>query len=173
MMPNEPKLRVAPPRQRNAQLSQEGSATFEGDSATANATGDLKSLANSYLQRKERNQQRNHHATNAPNTTQLSGDIQEVKVAQVADGFTYSEEAPDWLAWIDERCPLVPEDRRHVATGLLRLHQRMQQRLAERYVETWKQAADNEPAIHKRDNVGRRAANLVITRLKREGENDW
>lgn len=170
MMTNEPKLRVAPPRQRNPQLSQEGSATFAGASATSNATGDLKSLANSYLQRKERNQQRNHYATEAPKTAQLSGDFQGVKVAQVAEGFTYSEEVPDWLEWIAERCPLVPEDYRHVATGLLRLHPRMQQRLAERYVEEWRAAADDEPTYHKRDNAGRHAANLIITRLKRGAE---
>ena len=76
----------------------------------------------------------------------------------------------DWLEWIAERCPLVPEDRRHVATGLLRLHPRMQQRLAERYVETWRSAADDEPTYHKRDNAGRHAANLIITRLKRGAE---
>lgn len=170
MMPHEPKLRVAPPRQRNPQLSQESSATFEASSATANATGDLKALANSYLQRKERNQQRNHDATEAPKTAQLSGDFQGSKVAQVAGGSTYSEEVPDWLDWIAERCPLVPEDRRHVAAGLLCLHPRMQQRLAERYVEEWRAAADDEPTYHKRDNAGRRAANLIITRLKRGAE---
>lgn len=98
----------------------------------------------------------------------------------VVDG-AYSENKPDvqpvtttdWLEWIAERCPLVPEDYRHVATGLLRLHPRMQQRLAERYVETWQTAADVETVLHKRDNVGRRAANLVITRLRRENEYDW
>ncbi|MGP9498585.1 hypothetical protein [Halomonas sp. AOP43-D1-4] len=79
---------------------------------------------------------------------------------------TCSEEVPDWLEWIAERCLLVPEDRRHVATGLLRLHPRMQQRLAERYVEEWRTAADDEPTYHKRDNAGRRAANLIITKLK-------
>ncbi|MGO2146359.1 hypothetical protein [Halomonas sp.] len=166
MMPSEPKLRVAPPRQRNPQLSQDCSATFEASSATTNATSDLKSLANNYLQRKERNQQRNHDATEAPKTAQLSGDIQGAKVAQVADGSTYSEEVPDWLEWIAQRCPLVPEDRRHVATGLLRLHLKMQQRLAERYVETWQAAANKEPKPHRKDNAGRRAANLIITRLK-------
>ncbi|MEC9305832.1 MAG: hypothetical protein VX449_09700 [Pseudomonadota bacterium] len=170
MMTNEPKLRVAPPRQRNPQLSQDCSATFEASSATTNATSDLKSLANNYLQRKERNQQRNHDATEAPKTAQLSGDIQGAKVAQVADGSTYSEEVPDWLEWIAQRCPLVPEDYRHVATGLLRLHPRMQQRLAERYVEEWRAAADDEPTYHKRDNAGRHAANLIITRLKRGAE---
>lgn len=166
MMPHEPKLRVAPPRQRNPQLSQGTSATFEASSATANATGDLKSLANSYLQRKERN----HDATEAPKTAQLSGDFQGGKVAQVADVSTYSEEVPDWLDWIAQRCPLVPEDRRHVAAGLLRLHPRIQKRLAERYVEAWRAAADDEPMYHKRDNAGRRAANLIITKLKRGAE---
>ncbi|MFI0473457.1 hypothetical protein ACGLWX_12145 [Halomonas sp. HMF6819] len=170
MMPSEPKLRVAPPRQRNPQLSQDGGATFEASRATDNATGDLKSLANSYLQRKERNQQRNHDATEDPKTAQLSGNFEGVKVAQFADVSTYSEEVPDWLEWIAQRCPLVPEDRRHVVAGLLRLHPRMQQRLAERYVEAWRAAADDEPMYHKRDNAGRRAANLIITKLKRGAE---
>lgn len=76
----------------------------------------------------------------------------------------------DWLDWIVQRCPLVPEDRRHVAAGLLRLHPRIQQRLAERYVEAWRTAADDEPMYHKRDNAGRRAANLIITKLKRGAE---
>lgn len=79
----------------------------------------------------------------------------------------------DWLEWIAERCPLVPEDRVHVSLGLIRLHPRMQQRLAERYVETWQTAADGETVTHKRENVGRRAANLVISRLKRDSEYDW
>lgn len=75
-----------------------------------------------------------------------------------------------WLEWIAERCPMAPEDCRHVAIGLLRLHPRIQQRIAERYVETWQVAASLEPKSHRKDNAGRRAANLVITRLKREGE---
>lgn len=95
----------------------------------------------------------------------------------VADG-PYLEKNADigpqtstgWLAWIAERCPLVPEDSRYVAIALLRLHPRMQQRLAERYVEEWRAAANDEPTHHKRDNAGRRAANLFITRLKREYE---
>lgn len=170
MMPTDPKLRVAPPRQRNAQLSQKGSATFAGDGATDSATVDLKTLANRYLQRKERNQQRNQAATEGPKTAQLSEDCQGVKVAPATEGFTYSEEAPDWLTWIATQCRLAPEDRRHVAMGLLRLHPRIQQRIAERYVETWQMAASLEPKPHRKDNAGRNAANLVITRLKREGE---
>jgi len=170
MIASDQKLRVAPPRQRNAQLSQETSATFEASCATANATGDLKSLANSYLQRKERNQQRNHDATDAPKTAQLSGDFQGGKVAQVADDSTYSEEVPDWLDWIAQRCPLLPEDKAHVARGLYRLHPRIQQRLAERYAETWRRGHDAEQSAVKQENAGRRAANLIITKLLKGDE---
>ncbi|MGP9679590.1 hypothetical protein ACT3TC_13250 [Halomonas sp. AOP27-A1-41] len=83
------------------------------------------------------------------------------------------ETLTDWLEWIAARCPLAPEDRRHVATGLLRLHPRMQKRLSERYVEAWQATANVEPKSHRKDNAGRHAANLVITRLKREGEYGW
>jgi|GEM_PF-2070061 hypothetical protein len=76
----------------------------------------------------------------------------------------------DWLEWIAERCPLVPEDYRHVAVGLMRLHPKMQQRLAERYIEEWHAAAEEQSTYHKRDNAGRRAANLLITRLGGEYE---
>lgn len=76
----------------------------------------------------------------------------------------------DWLEWIAERCPLVPEGRRHVATALLRLHPRMQKRLSERYVETWQAAANIETKSHRKHNACRHAANLVITRLKLEEE---
>lgn len=78
--------------------------------------------------------------------------------------------ATDWLGWIDARCALVPEDRPHIATTMMLLHPRLQQRLAERYIEAWRAAADDEPIHHKRDNAGRRAANLIVTRLKRGAE---
>lgn len=74
-------------------------------------------------------------------------------------------ESTDWLTWIADRCAVVPEDRSHIARLLLNLHPRMQQRLAERYVEAWRAAADDEPTYHRRDNAGRRAANLIITKL--------
>lgn len=72
---------------------------------------------------------------------------------------------PNWMAWIAERCPLVPEDKTHIMRGLYQVHPRMQQRLAERYVQTWREAATHEPSPPKRENAGRRAANLTITRL--------
>lgn len=71
----------------------------------------------------------------------------------------------EWGAWIAECCPLLPEDRTHVARGLFRLHPRLQQRLAARYVETWYAAANNERNANKQGNAGRRAANLIITQL--------
>lgn len=73
--------------------------------------------------------------------------------------------ATEWSSWIAERCPLLPEDMTHIVRGLFRLHTRLQQRLAERYVEAWHAAADDEPKHHKRDNAGRRAANIIITQL--------
>lgn len=78
--------------------------------------------------------------------------------------------ATEWSSWIADRCPLLPEDRAHVASGLFRLHTRWQGRLAEQYAEAWHTAADDEPKHHKRDNAGRRAANLIITRLKAGNE---
>ena len=78
--------------------------------------------------------------------------------------------ASEWMGWITDRCPLLPEDRTHVVRGLFRLHPRLQQRLAKRYVEAWHAAADDEPKYHKRDNAGRRAANLIITHLLKGNE---
>ena len=79
--------------------------------------------------------------------------------------------ASEWIAWIKERCPLVTGDVAHLVTTMAMLHPRLQQRLAERYVEVWRAAADDEPQHHRRDNRGRRAANLIVTRLKRGAEN--
>ncbi|MDN3553275.1 hypothetical protein QWY74_07340 [Halomonas almeriensis] len=72
---------------------------------------------------------------------------------------------PGWLEWMADQCPLAPEDKAHIQSGLSRVHPRMQQRLAERYVQTWREAAEQEPSPPKRENAGRRAANLFITRL--------
>lgn len=98
----------------------------------------------------------------------LGGSVEEPFTENTPDAQPVT--STDWLEWIAERCPLVSEDRVHIALGLIRLHPRMQQRLAERYVETWRAAADDEPTFHKRDNAGRRAANLIITKLKRGAE---
>lgn len=72
---------------------------------------------------------------------------------------------PEWLDWIAKRCPIVREDRAHIAKMLYRLHPRLQQRLTQRYLETWLAAAGAEPKSHRKENAGRRAANLVVTRL--------
>lgn len=76
---------------------------------------------------------------------------------------------PAWVEWVGNQVPLVHEDRVHIATWMARLHPKLQERLARRYVETWQEAATAEPVPHKRDNAGRRAANLIITRLKTKG----
>ena len=162
-MIHDQKLHVAPPKGRNLQLSDSAYATSDKGNATGHATIDLKALANRYLERKECNRPRNHHATDQQKPMQLSGAFERPKVA-------YSEERTDWLDWISGRCNVLPEDRTHVAKMLCRLHPRLQQRLAERYVEAWRAAADDEPKYHRRDNAGRRAANIIITKLMKGDE---
>lgn len=76
----------------------------------------------------------------------------------------------DWTEWIAQRCPLLPEDKAHVAKGLYRLHPRIQQRLAERYVDAWREGHDAEPSPVKQENAGRRAANIIITKLLKGDE---
>ncbi|WP_322529311.1 hypothetical protein R5R73_07415 [Salinicola sp. LHM] len=76
----------------------------------------------------------------------------------------------DWVEWITERCPLLPEDKAHVSRGLFRLHPRLQQRLAERYAETWRRGHDAEQSAVKQENAGRRAANIIITKLLKGDE---
>lgn len=72
--------------------------------------------------------------------------------------------------WIAEQVPLLPEDRQHIERGMRCVHPRMQSRLADRYVAAWQQGRIAEPRAAKRENAGRRHANLLITRLINGGD---
>ncbi|ANF56819.1 hypothetical protein A5892_04510 [Halotalea alkalilenta] len=93
----------------------------------------------------------------------------EQKEVEKDSGLQYSDSHPlpvsQGVAWIAERCPLLPEDRRHIDCGMQRVHPRTQGRLAEQYCEAWRGAFDAEPFAIRKDNAGRRAANLIVTRL--------
>ena len=72
--------------------------------------------------------------------------------------------------WIAEQVPLLPEDRQHIERGMRCVHPRMQSRLADRYVAAWQQGRNAEPSAAKKENAGRRQANLLITRLINGGD---
>ncbi|KXS37468.1 MAG: hypothetical protein AWU55_2344 [Halomonadaceae bacterium T82-2] len=168
-MTREQELQVAPPRGRNLQLSENRDATFSASDATDDATADLKALANRYLERKKCNPPCNPDATEGPQPMQLSGGNEAGKVASDDAPEAYSEEVPDWLSWIADRCPLLPEDKTHIVRGLYRLHPKRQAKLAQWYVSAWRMAAESEPRPVKKENAGRRAANLIVTRLMKGG----
>lgn len=73
----------------------------------------------------------------------------------------------DWTTWIGERCPLVPEDRSFILRRLHTLPPKAMERAACRYIEIWQAAAENEPASHRKENAGRRAANRSLLALIR------
>lgn len=72
---------------------------------------------------------------------------------------------PAWIDWIAERCPLLSEDRAFIAQRLHTLPAKARQRIAWRYVETWKNVAADEPRPHAKDNRGRTAANRTLLAL--------
>ena len=74
---------------------------------------------------------------------------------------------PDWITWIGERCPLLPEDRIFILRRLHTLPPRATERAARRYVETWQAAAEAEPQTQAKDNRGRAAANRTLLALVR------
>ena len=74
---------------------------------------------------------------------------------------------PDWITWIGERCPLLPEDRIFILRRLHTLPPRATERAARRYVETWQAAAEAEPKPQAKDNRGRTAANRTLLALVR------
>lgn len=70
--------------------------------------------------------------------------------------------ATHWMAWISERCPLIPEDQRYVHRSLISLSPSLRERMAKRYVAAWHTAAANMPCEHQRENAGRAAANRTL-----------
>ncbi|APX94299.1 hypothetical protein BWR19_15905 [Halomonas sp. 1513] len=73
----------------------------------------------------------------------------------------------DWIDWIADRCPLVPEDRRFICVRLRTLPPKARERAARRYVATWQEAAEAEPKDHCKTNRGRCAANRSLLALIR------
>lgn len=73
----------------------------------------------------------------------------------------------DWITWIAEHCPLLPEDKAFVFHRLRTLPPRAAERTARRYVETWHAAATAEPRPQAKDNRGRTAANRTLLALIR------
>ncbi|MGM0988505.1 MAG: hypothetical protein ACQEXI_16215 [Pseudomonadota bacterium] len=72
----------------------------------------------------------------------------------------------DWIDWVCIRCPLLDDD---VAFLRLRLHQRpysQQTQMAWRYVNAWRTAVTTEPQPTRKENAGRRAANLTLPPLQ-------
>uniref|UniRef100_UPI002658254B hypothetical protein n=1 Tax=Halomonas alkaliantarctica TaxID=232346 RepID=UPI002658254B len=67
-----------------------------------------------------------------------------------------------WLTLIEQHCPLVSEDKRFIRVRLATLAPGHAMRLARQYVEAWKQAEQQEPLSHAKDNAGRRAANRLL-----------
>lgn len=73
------------------------------------------------------------------------------------------EHAPRWLRLVREHCAVLPEDERLISKAASSRTPQQALLIAQRYITTWQQAAEHEPASHKRDNAGRRAANQELT----------
>jgi hypothetical protein len=71
----------------------------------------------------------------------------------------YAEAAVEWVA---RACPLLPEDRRYLMGRLEILSPAAITQAFHAYVATWREAALQEPAPHRQENVGRRAANIAL-----------
>lgn len=71
----------------------------------------------------------------------------------------YTEAAVEWVA---RACPLLPEDRRYLMGRLETLSPAAITQACHAYVATWRETALQEPASHRQENVGRRAANIAL-----------
>lgn len=111
--------------------------------------------------------------------------------AEGADKATPSRQ--DWLEWIADQVPLIPDDRRYVWSRLSSLPPQVMERIARRYVETWKEVADKALAedsprnrrewdeLERKDspwpvaaeNAGRDAANRTLLALIRPDSWRW
>ena len=74
-----------------------------------------------------------------------------------------------WVSWIASRCPINADDRRYLGDLLRLLPARRRATAACWYTRSWLQAADAEPLPHRRNNVGRRAANATLRPVRRGG----
>jgi hypothetical protein len=77
--------------------------------------------------------------------------------------------AERWVEWIATRCPINADDRRYLGDLLRLLPARRRATAACWYSRAWLQAADAEPLPHRRNNVGRRAANATLRPVRRGG----
>ncbi|MGM0984690.1 MAG: hypothetical protein ACQEXG_14910 [Pseudomonadota bacterium] len=70
----------------------------------------------------------------------------------------------DAVEWVARVCPLLPEDRRYLIGCLELLSPSDVTQACQAYVAHWREAALQEPASHRQENVGRRAANIALRR---------
>ncbi len=96
---------------------------------------------------------------------QLSAPSEGPEVAPVPDPETMGRR--EWLEWIAALVPLLRDDREYVWARLATLPPQAIERVAKRYVRTWVEAAEAEPKPHRRENAGRRAANMTLLALVR------
>lgn len=68
----------------------------------------------------------------------------------------------DWLGWIEARCPINADDRRHLADRLKWLAPAKLATTCRWYAQAWAKAAADEPEAHRQENAGRRAANASL-----------
>lgn len=70
----------------------------------------------------------------------------------------------DWVRWITEHCPLLPEDARFIRDRFALMTAAHMATAARWYARAWLAAAESEPKPHKKSNAGRRAANATLLR---------
>lgn len=72
------------------------------------------------------------------------------------------ETLDDWLTWIEVRCPINADDRRHLAGRLKWLAPTKLATTCRWYAQAWAKAAADEPERRRKENAGRRAANASL-----------
>ncbi|MDZ7852331.1 MAG: hypothetical protein U5L98_06695 [Halomonas sp.] len=68
----------------------------------------------------------------------------------------------DWLTWIEARCSINADDRRHLADHLKWLSPAKLATTCRWYVQAWAKAAAAETEVRRQENAGRRAANASL-----------
>lgn len=163
MVDQHPELPVAHSRGGNWQLSPKNSTSSGNPDGNQQATSDLKALAISRLAKIRGNNPRNQKETGELPGRQLTPPQEATEVATPDDGAGRL----DWLEWIAAEVPLVPDDRTYIWSRLLTLPPGGSEAVARRYVQRWQDAAAAEPKTHRKDNAGRRAANMSLLALVR------
>lgn len=158
---NPQKLHVAPPRECNPQLFSDFCGTDNNSPCNHHATNPIKASAIRRLEKIKSNSVGNHDATHTENRMQLLPDFDPPKVVPPEQGSSRL----NWLWWIAEEVRLTSDDRAFIFARLATLPLAGAEAAAKRYVELWKRAADSEPVQHRKENSGRRAANLSLLYL--------